>query len=234
MSLSLLLIVLILLGLGLVTILFFQPRFILSLTNFFVPGVIYFQETQKPLIALTIDDGPDPLTTAKILDILENYEARATFFLISNRVPGNEELLKRMVKDGHEIGNHLTEDRPSILLSPQAFASELIEAHQVFSQFGQLRWLRPASGWYNSAMVKIASLHDYQMVLGSIFPFDTHIASVWFSTWHILINAAPGAIIVLHDHGSWGKRTALTLQNVLPKLAKKGYQIVSLSELIPE
>jgi peptidoglycan/xylan/chitin deacetylase (PgdA/CDA1 family) len=84
MTLSLLLIVLILLGLGLVTILFFQPRFILSLTNFFVPGVIYFQETQKPLIALTIDDGPDPLTTAKILDILEHYEARATFFLISN------------------------------------------------------------------------------------------------------------------------------------------------------
>jgi peptidoglycan/xylan/chitin deacetylase (PgdA/CDA1 family) len=221
-------------ALSLVIILFFQPRWIFFLTNLFVPGVIYFAETEKLLLALTIDDGPDPITTPKILNTLERYGAHATFFLISNRVKGNEELLKRMVNDGHELGNHLPEDRPSILLSPEAFESELIEAHQVFSQFSQLRWLRPASGWYNNAMVKIASLHHYQIVLGSIFPFDTHISSVWFSAQHILINAAPGGIIVLHNHGSWGKRTALTLQNVLPKLAKKGYQIVSLSELIPE
>lgn len=100
--------------LSLIAVLFFQPRYLLSIVTFLFPGVVYFAETDKQLIALTIDDGPDPITTPKILEVLERYGAHATFFIISNRVKGNEALVERMVSYGHELANHLTEDKPSI------------------------------------------------------------------------------------------------------------------------
>ena len=212
-------------------VLFFQPRWLLSIATFIVPNVIYFAKTDKRLIALTIDDGPDTITTPKILEVLQRYGAHATFFVISNRVKGNEALIKKMVSYGHELGNHLTEDKPSIYLSLQEFESEILEAHNILSKFGELQWLRPASGWHNAAMVKIARTHSYQVVLGSIFPFDTHISSIKFSSKHILFNASPGSIVVLHDNDLRGERTVSTLEKVLPELSRKGYRIVTLSEL---
>jgi peptidoglycan-N-acetylglucosamine deacetylase len=217
--------------LTLCAVLFFQPRYLFAIATLIVPGVTYFAKTDRQLVALTIDDGPDPVTTTKILEVLQRYGAHATFFLISNRAKGNEALIEKMVSDGHELGNHLTEDKPSIRLSPQAFESELLEADNILSKFGQLRWLRPASGWHNARMVKTAQTHHYQVALGSIFPFDTHITSTWFASNHILLNAVAGAIVVLHDGGSRGERTVSTLEKVLPELSSRGYQIVTLSEL---
>lgn len=218
-------------GLVLVSVLLLQPRWLLSIATVIVPGVVYFAKTNKPIIALTIDDGPDAATTPKILEILRHHEARATFFVISSRIKGNELLIQEMVDYGHELGNHLTEDKPSIKLSPQEFEVELLKAHTVLSKFAKPRWLRPASGWHNTTMVKIARKHGYQVALGSIFPFDTHISSSWFTEKHILFNVYPGAIVVLHDHGLWGERTASTLERILPELYRRGYRVVTLSEL---
>ena len=220
-----------LIGLAFVSVPFLQPRWLLSIATLIVPGVVYFAKTNKPIIALTIDDGPDAATTARILEILRHHEAQATFFVISSRIKGNEVLIQEMVGYGHELGNHLTEDKPSIKLSPQEFEVELLEAHAVLSKFAKPRWLRPASGWYNNTMVKIARKYGYQVALGSIFPFDTHIPSSWFAAKHILFNVYPGAIIVLHDSGLWGERTAFTLERILPELYRRGSRVVTLSEL---
>lgn len=218
-------------GLSLISILFFQPRCILSLIASIVPGAVYFTKTDKPIIALTIDDGPDAVATPKILEILQRYQARATFFVISDRVKGNESVIGEIVNQGHELGNHLTEDKPSIQLSPQEFETDLLEADRIIAEFAKPCWLRPGGGWYNTTMVKIARQHGYRVALGSIFPFDTHIPSSWFASTQILCNARPGSIIILHDSGLWGERTTLTLSRVLPKLSQKGYQVVTLSEL---
>ena len=162
--------------------LFFQPRWLLGIVSAIAPGVTYFAETNEPAIALTIDDGPDRVTTPKILAILARYRSRATFFLISSRVSGNEKLVSRMVGEGHEIGNHLTQNEPSIQLSPAAFEASLLEADAILSQFGSLRWLRPGGGWYNSTMIATARKHHYRVALGSIFPYDTSIASAGIAT----------------------------------------------------
>ena len=69
------------------------------------PDVLYSVETSAKTLALTIDDGPDPDTTPALLDLLARHEAHATFFIITSRVPGNEELLRRMVPEGHELGS---------------------------------------------------------------------------------------------------------------------------------
>jgi peptidoglycan/xylan/chitin deacetylase (PgdA/CDA1 family) len=218
-------------GLSLISILFFQPRWILSLIASIVPGAVYFTKTDKPIIALTIDDGPDAVATPKILEILQRYQARATFFVISDRVKGNESVIREIVNQGHELGNHLTEDKPSIQLSPKEFETELLEADRIIAKFAKPCWLRPGGGWYNTTIVKTARQHGYRVALGSIFPFDTHIPSSWFASTQILCNAHPGSIIILHDSGLWGERTALTLSRALPKLSQKGYQVVTLSEL---
>jgi len=218
--------------LSIVGVLFFQPRFVLGLASFIVPDVIYFKNTDQKLIALTIDDGPNSITTVKILDVLEKYGAKATFFVIGENLGGNEDIVQRMVDNGHELGNHLMEDKPSICMSSQEFESDLVEAGKILGQFGEFQWLRPASGWHNREMVKVAQSHNYRVVLGSIFPFDTHIPSSGFASTQILLNASPGSIVVLHDTQLWGERTRITLEKVIPQLMSKGYYFVTLSDLL--
>ena len=210
-------------------ILFFQPRWIFSLVLLVYPGVTYFIKTNKPVIAITIDDGPDAITTPKILETLSNYGAKATFFIISSRVRENDKIVSDIISNGHEIGNHLTEDKPSI--KSKTFEIDLLEAHKVLSYFAKPHWLRPASGWYNSKIIQIADKYGYQVALGSIFPYDTHIHSSCYASMHILANARPGSIIVLHDCGVRGEKTSSTLKFVLPELKKRGYDFVTMSEI---
>ncbi len=209
----------------------FQPDRIVTAIAKRSPEVIYFIETDEPVVALTIDDGPDSTTSPKILDVLGQYDAHATFFLISSRIPGNEDIVTRLVEDGHEIGNHLTSDEPSILLSLEDFERQLLEAHDALSEFADVRWFRPGSAWYNAEMLSIIHEHGYQCALGSVHPFDPQIPSSWFAARYILGNVQPGSIIVLHDYGSRGERTVTALETVLPELGRRGFRVVTLSEL---
>jgi peptidoglycan/xylan/chitin deacetylase (PgdA/CDA1 family) len=102
------------------------------------PEVLYFVETQEPVVALTIDDGPDPVATPEILDVLKRHGARATFFLITDHISGNEETLVRMVKEGHEVANHLMHDQPSIRLAPSEFERQLLAAHEALSRYSDV------------------------------------------------------------------------------------------------
>ena len=207
------------------------PAWLVSILAWYSPRVTYFVETEQPVVALTIDDGPDGITTPKILEILAQYEAHATFFMISSRVKEKEKLVSRVLAEQHEVGNHLTVDQPSIELSPAEFEQQLVEADEVLSGFTQTRWFRPGSGWYNAEMLSTARRHNYQAALGSVYPFDPQIPSTWFATQHILWNVKPGAIIILHDHGSRGERTAEVLAAILPELQSRGLRVVTLSEL---
>jgi peptidoglycan/xylan/chitin deacetylase (PgdA/CDA1 family) len=195
------------------------------------PGCLYRVPTQAPLVALTIDDGPDSSSTPLILAELRRQKARATFFLITERVPGQERLVRTIVSEGHELGNHFTSDRASIRLSPSAFEADLLLAHQVLAPYGAVRWARPGSGWYSQAMIGVMQRHGYRCALGSVYPFDVTIPWASFAARYILGHARPGAVIVLHDGGSRGRRTANVLSEVLPELRRRGYRVVSLSEL---
>lgn len=224
--------VIFLLGLILIIALFlFQPQWMFLVVALTFPGVIYFAKTSRKVVALTIDDSPDPNTTPKILDVLRQHQARATFFVISEQVRTNEIIVSKIIEQGHELGNHLISDEPSIKLSPEEFEVNLLEAHNTLTQFSIPHWFRPASGLYNRTMIETAHKYRYKVALGSIFPLDTHIHSPWFASSHILLNARPGSIIILHDSGKRGERTALTLERALPELFRRGYRVVTLSEL---
>lgn len=243
------------LGGSLALLLFFQPRWLFRLVLQVAPGAVFFQPwpTDSPQgpIALTIDDGPDPNTTPEILAVLAEHDVQATFFVIGERAQAHPELIDAMVQQGHELGNHLMRDEPSIQQPLGDFEQDLLAADAILRDglartaddpamsVPPPRWLRPAGGFYSSAMVAIAAQHGYRTVLGSIFPYDTHIPWSAFAQRQILANLRPGEIIVLHDSyrdgrsGHWGRRTAQTLAVVVPEIQRRGYTLVTLSELSP-
>jgi peptidoglycan/xylan/chitin deacetylase (PgdA/CDA1 family) len=197
------------------------------------PGCLYRVRTQERLVALTLDDGPDEVTTPLILAELRRYGARATFFLIGERVTGRESLVERLVEEGHELGNHFMRDRAAIRLDAEELARDLDRSHALLARYAPVRWARPGSGWYSGETVAAMRRKGYACALGSVYPYDATIPSSWFASRHILRNVRPGAVIVLHDGGGRGWRTARTLRSVLPELRRRGYRVVTLSELAP-
>lgn len=196
------------------------------------PRVLYRAEVPaNRRVALTIDDSPDPRTTPRILDVLKRHEASATFFLIAGRVAGSEATVQRIVAEGHEIGNHMVADRPSIDLEPAHFERRLGQAHEILSRWQSPEWFRPGSGWYDEAMIEAVERQGYRMALGRIYPLDAAVAAPELAARYILWRAEPGEIIILHDAGWRGRNTAQILERILPALEKRGFQVVTLSEL---
>jgi peptidoglycan-N-acetylglucosamine deacetylase len=196
------------------------------------PGCLYQVSTHQKIVALTIDDGPDAMSTPAILDQLRRHGATATFFLVTSRVPGQFSIMQRLVREGHQLGNHFTRDRASIGLSRQEFETDLVAAHRALSPWGHPVWARPGSGWYTEEMIRVLREHQYRCALGSVYPLDAAIPSATWTREYVLRHVEPGAIIILHDGGERGKRTARVLSAVLPELRKRGYRVVTLSELM--
>ena len=213
------------------------PLALSTLAEAAVPGCRYdaaWRGTDSLRIALTIDDAPDPGTTPAILDTLRTYASRATFFVITDQLQrgaAQDPIVRRMLSDGHEIGNHFTRDRPGIRLDSVVFERDLMQADSVLRGYAPVRWVRPGSGWYSERMVRSMGRAGYDCALGSLYPVDIAHHWPWLSTWYIRTHARPGAIIILHDRGERGLRTAAVLGQVLPALRERGYRIVTLTEL---
>lgn len=213
-------------------VLLYQPRWLVAALAARSPEVLYFVETDRPVVALTIDDGPDPETTPRILRVLARHGARATFFLIGDRAEAHDSLVARLVGEGHELGNHLTRDRTSIRLSAPEFEAALLAADRILSRFGPVRWFRPGGGWYDEEMLTIAARHRYRCALGSIYPYDAAIPWSGFAAFHVLRKVRPGSVIILHDGGGRGRRTVEVLRRVLPELERRGYEVRTLTEIV--
>ncbi len=193
--------------------------------------VLFHIDTTKKVLALTIDDGPHAELTPEILDVLAEYKVPVTFFVVGDRIPGNEALLERMVAEGHELGNHLMNDQRSIQLGPVEFSQQLAQAHELLRPFGPVHWFRPGSGWYNMRMLEQVRPLGYRVVVGSVYPFDAHIQSVEFASTYILGNVRPGSIIILHDGEESRQATPEILRRILPALHDRGYRFETLSGL---
>jgi peptidoglycan/xylan/chitin deacetylase (PgdA/CDA1 family) len=224
--------IILLTGLGGVAafVFFFKDRlFSRALERSTTDEVLFHLDTMEKVVALTIDDGPHPELTSEILDVLAEYQVPATFFVIGDRIEGNESLLERMVVEGHELGNHLMNDQRSIQLEPAEFSQQLAEAHGLLRSFGPVHWFRPGSGWYNTRMLEQVRPYGYRVVVGSVYPFDAHIQSVEFVSTYILGNVRPGSIIILHDGEDRRKATPEILRRVLPVLQEQGYRFETLT-----
>ncbi|OWZ22965.1 Carbohydrate esterase [Phytophthora megakarya] len=119
----------------LLTSVYLLPRWLLRCVEWNShPSVLWSVRTSARVCSLTIDDVPSPSTPA-ILDILKEHKVKATFFIISGHIPGNEEVLRRIVREGHTLANHLTEDRASILDELHVFEQKLQECDKAINEY---------------------------------------------------------------------------------------------------
>ena len=185
-------------------------------------------------IALTFDDGPHPKETAKILDILKKYNAKATFFVVGKHVKWYPDSVMRASKEGHEIGNH-TFTHPDIsTLSNEQLKTEIKNCEDIIiEKTGKKPVLfRPPFGNYNERCLKELSQDlGYTVVLWSgVDAKDWRNPPASQIADKIIKNVKPGDIILLHDYGT--ENTIIALDTILSTLSQKGYKFVTVSELL--
>lgn len=201
------------------------------------PDVLFEVPTKEKVVALTIDDAPSEYTQ-EILEILKANKATATFFVIGSQVQGRETVLQDLVCNRNELGNHAMEDEPSRSLSDpvlrdqiQTVQSKIHNTYTAVDNESPRKYFRPGSGFFSSRMRKVVQELGFSMVLGSVYPHDPQIPFWRVNARHILSMVRPGAIIICHDRRSW---TAPMLRKVIPAIKRRGYNIVSVTELLKE
>lgn len=195
--------------------------------------VLFRVETSDSMVALTLDDGPSD-ATPRLLELLERHDARATFFVLAERARRREALTRRIVREGHELGNHFLRDRPTWRLSGCEVRRALARADAILDDFGSPRWVRPGGGWVDDDLLAASREQGYRVALGSVYPFDTVLPFPSLLAAFVLHKVHPGAVVVLHDGDERGERTAAVLERVLPELRARGYRVVTLSRLVRE
>lgn len=210
-----------------------EPRWLIDRLPGTYPEVTYYFPTEQRIVALTLDDGPDPQATPALLQVLKDNSAKATFFLLSDAMLKYPELVSQIQAAGHEIGNHMTADEPSAKLSPEAFVEKLDHAGAVIDRFAgsaeEVRWFRPGHGWYNAQMKAELQARGYRIALASMIPLDARLRAPGFVAGYIKRTVEPGSVIVLHSVGERGLRAVRTLESVLPALQDRGYRVDTLS-----
>jgi peptidoglycan/xylan/chitin deacetylase (PgdA/CDA1 family) len=194
------------------------------------PGVVFRIDTGERVIAITIDDAPDPDVTPGILDVLRQHDARATFFIIGAHAEMHPTLIEAIREDGHELANHLFTDRMSAGLSDEEFVEELLRTDALIRPAGPPRWCRPGSAVITPRTIRLMNESGYTPVLGTAYPVDLY-AGVGLTVSHFMDNVRPGAILVLHDGGASRRGSVEVIAELLPRLKEKGYRITTLTEL---
>ncbi|KAL2756928.1 carbohydrate esterase family 4 protein [Sodiomyces alcalophilus JCM 7366] len=213
------------------------PALLLRYFQWKWPDVLWQVDTTRKVVALTIDDAPSR-HTAEIVQLLREHDARATFFVIGSQVPGREDVLGEVVRDGNELGNHAMRDAPSRSLADAELEHEIRAVRNVIRRVYAAEdlpmppnYFRPGSGFFSDRMRVLVDKLGYRLVLGSIYPHDPQISWWRVNANHILSMLRPGAIIICHDRRSW---TIPMLRSVLPEIKRQGYDIVTVTELVRE
>ena len=181
----------------------------------------------KKVVALTFDDGPSKYTE-KILDILKKYDACATFFVVGNKVEFYSDQLKRMLKEGSEIGNHSYSHKWLNRLTKEEFQEEINKTQKAIKKETGFtpKLFRPTYGGYSD---KLKTYTDLTFVLWTVDSSDWKVKNTEKILNNILPNIQDGSIILMHDNHSYAVKA---LDDVIKKLKEEGYQFVTVSELL--
>ena len=183
---------------------------------------------EKPSIAITFDDGPSGRYTGRLLDGLKERNVKASFFLIGENAEENPELVERIYKEGHLIGNHTYSHVQMTHLSEEAAVREIERTDQVISAITgeHVAYMRPPFGaWQRELEVRMEVLP----VLWSVDPLDWTTENVDEIVSKVVTEVEEGDIILLHDCYASSVEAALRIIDILQK---EGYEFVTVDRLL--
>jgi len=193
-------------------------------------------------VALTFDDAPsDPELMNSLLDILQEFDTKATFFVISDliKMPGREAVMRRIVEDGHQLANHGVRDRPMVSYNKDRLERELLECEEAIVRFdptflSQTKLFRAPSGLMSRTMMRTLVQLGYKSVLTDCYTMDPRYCND--AKWHTgilcrLLRA--GSIVLLHCPTKPGPRSRIQTLEITRSLLKDskslGIQFCSLA-----
>ncbi|NQX66587.1 polysaccharide deacetylase family protein [Paenibacillus alba] len=196
--------------------------------------IVWEIRTDEKVLALTFDDGPHPAYTDQILELLKQYEAKATFFVVGNKIKLYPDVLSRTLSEGHEIANHTYSH--AYLSQKNDIKKELKDTEAlIYATTGQRSQLfRPPGGFYNERLVHIVRDEGYKMIMWSwqLDTKDWDTPGVNKIVDRVLKNANNGNIVLFHDYIEGPTQTIAALKIILPELKNRGYRLVTVSELL--
>jgi peptidoglycan-N-acetylglucosamine deacetylase len=188
-------------------------------------------------LALTFDDGPNPDATPRVLDILARFEVRATFFVLGRHARRWPALVRRVVDEGHQVGNHGFAHRRLHLAGPARARGDLSDGTAaIIDACGVApRHFRAPHG-FRSPFVSAAARRLSQRTVGwSLGVWDSARPGTGEIARRLLVGVGAGSIVLLHDGDGYNpfgdrRQTAEALERVIPILRDRGYALVTLPE----
>jgi peptidoglycan-N-acetylglucosamine deacetylase len=208
-----------------------EPIAVLGVFERLAPNVTFRIPTHHPWVALSFDDGPHPVFTPQILEILQQYDAKATFFLIGERARRHPDLVARIRAAGHEVGNHYFTNGLTLHHSDADFLHYLEQTESELEITTRPKLFRPPGGVASPKQIRLARNKGYECVLGCAYPHDPMHPPVRYIQWLIEKNLVPGTIVILHDGISDPTRSIRALPHILAAGRERGLRFVSIGDL---
>ncbi len=201
-----------------------------------LPSCLWRGDANVPVVALTFDDGPHPVYTPALLQVLARHGVTATFFLLGERVTRFPEVVRQIHEAGHGIGLHGFSHRPFPRLAPNQLRRDLEATQQTIGAAcgllpGAVRDVRPPGGAATPETVARLRAWGYRPVMWGAVSGDWACPGVGVVVRRTLAQTRAGTIIVLHDGGSGGRDVAAVADAFIPTLQECGYGFVTVDAL---
>ncbi|MDR6880341.1 polysaccharide deacetylase family protein [Bacillus sp. 3255] len=193
--------------------------------------------SQEKKVALTFDDGPDTRFTPKVLDALKASQVKATFFVLGSQANTHPDVVRRIAREGHVIGNHSYSHANLPTLSVDKFQGQIMNTENVLQ--GLIGYapklIRPPYGAINEEQVRWVADHHYLIVNWNVDSLDWKSLNADQVLQNIMQQTKPGSIILQHSGGAESQDLSGTVQAIAPMIAKlkaAGYTFVTVPELL--
>ncbi|MER7768470.1 polysaccharide deacetylase family protein [Kitasatospora sp. NPDC096140] len=186
---------------------------------------VYELDAARKVVALTIDDGPDPRHTPTVLALLQQYGIRATFFLIGENATEHPALVREISDHGHHIANHTWTHPDLRSLSATKVRDELVRTSDLLhtTTGRQPTWFRAPGGDWSTESLKVAAELGMRNMAWSVDPRDWSRPGTSAIIDTVLKDVRPGSIVLNHDGGGDRSQTLAALKAYLPVLVDSGY-----------
>lgn len=200
--------------------------------NYFLNAENYNYKVTDSVISITFDDGPDKIFTPKVLELLEKYNAKATFFLIGHKIDDNKEVVNQIISNGHSIGNHTYAHTNNYgFLSAKQVLLDLEKCMNKIEDLFHIKtkMFRPAFGVTNPRIAKAVQELKLQTIGWSVRSLDTTKDSKEKILKRITKNLQKGDVVLLHDTS---EKTIEVLEHFLEFLKDKNMKSITVDQLI--